>query len=71
SLLQEKIQAQTSQSPVYKTIKEEGPEHNKIFTVSVTVTAWGEILATGVEKSKQKAEEEAAKQALEKIGSKK
>jgi len=69
SLLQEKIQAQTSQSPVYKTIKEEGPEHNKIFTVSVT--AGGEILATGVEKSKQKAEEEAAKQALEKLGSKK
>lgn len=65
SLLQEKIQAQTSQSPVYKTIKEEGPEHNKIFTVSVTTE--GKILATGVEKSKQKAEEEAAKQALEKI----
>lgn len=69
SLLQEKIQAQTSQSPVYKTIKEEGPEHNKIFTVSVTTGE--EILATGVEKSKQKAEEEAAKQALEKITSKK
>jgi len=69
SLLQEKIQAQTSQSPVYKTIKEEGPEHNKIFTVSVT--AEGEILAMGVGKSKQKAEEEAAKQALEKLTSKK
>ena len=69
SLLQEKIQAQTSQSPVYKIIKEEGPEHNKIFTVSVA--AEGEILATGVEKSKQKAEEEAAKQALEKLTSKK
>ncbi len=69
SLLQEKIQAQTSQSPIYKTIKEEGPEHHKTFTVKVI--AVGEILATGSGKSKQKAEEEAAKQALEKLTSKK
>lgn len=69
SLLQEKIQAQSSQSPVYKTIKEKGPEHNKIFIVNVL--AKGEILATGVGKSKQKAQEEAAKQALESLALKK
>ena len=69
SLLQEKIQAQTSESPNYKTIKEEGPEHNKIFTVSVS--AQGELLAVGTGKSKQKAEEEAAHLALEKLSLKK
>jgi len=67
SLLQEKIQAQTSQSPVYKTVKEEGPEHQKIFTVSVTTN--GELLAIGTGKSKQKAEQQAAQKALEKINS--
>jgi len=69
SLLQEKIQAQSGQSPIYKTIKEKGPEHKKIFTVNVL--AKGEILATGTEKSKQKAQEEAAKQALENLALKK
>ncbi len=69
SLLQEKIQAQKGQSPVYKTIKEKGPEHDKIFTVNVL--AEGEILATGIGKSKQKAQEEAAKQALENLALKK
>ena len=69
SLLQEKIQAQTSHSPFYKTVKTEGPEHNKIFTVNVMVE--GKVLATGMGKSKQKAEEEAAKKALEKLTSKK
>jgi len=70
SLLQEKIQAQSSQSPLYKTIKEEGPEHNKIFTINV-VYRDGEIIASGNGKSKQKAEQEAAKLALEKLASKK
>lgn len=69
SLLQEKIQAQMSESPIYKTIKEQGPEHNKIFTVSV-MTDRG-ALATGEGKSKQKAEQQAAKEALEKISLKK
>ena len=69
SLLQEKIQAQSGQSPIYKTIKEKGPEHKKIFTVNVL--AKGEILATGAGKSKQKAQEEAAKQALENLALKK
>jgi len=67
SLLQEKIQAQTSQSPAYKTVKEEGPEHNKVFTVNVITE--GKFLATGSGKSKQKAEQQAAKQALEKLNS--
>lgn len=62
SLLQEKIQSETNFSPVYKTIKEEGPDHNKTFTVGVFLN--NKLLATGVGKSKQQAEEEAAKIAL-------
>jgi ribonuclease III len=69
SLLQEKTQAQMGQSPIYKTAKEKGPEHNKIFTVNVLVK--NVILATGIGKSKQKAQEEAAKKALENLALKK
>ncbi len=69
SLLQEKIQAQSNHSPVYKTVKEEGPEHKKIFTISVF--SEGQFLAKGVGQSKQKAEESAAKRALENLALKK
>jgi len=65
SLLQEKIQAQEKPAPIYKTIKEEGPEHDKIFTVNVIVE--NKILATGKGKSKQKAEQQAAKKALQSL----
>lgn len=68
SILQERVQAKTRLSPVYKTIKEEGPDHAKIFTVGVY--SQNELLALGQGKSKQVAEEEAAKAALEKISSK-
>ncbi len=70
SLLQEKLQAQKSKSPIYKTIKEEGLEHNKIFTLNV-YSQKGELLASGKGKSKQKAEQDAAKLALEKLSLKK
>jgi len=63
SLLQEKTQAETTQSPVYKTLKEEGPDHDKTFTIGVFSS--NKLLATGVGKSKQQAEEKAAKIALE------
>ena len=69
SLLQEKAQAQTNQSPVYKIIKEEGPEHSKVFTVDVLIQ--GDILSQGVGKSKQKAEQQAAQKALENLALKK
>jgi ribonuclease-3 len=69
SLLQEKVQAKTGQSPIYRIVKQEGPEHNKIFTVDVVIE--NQIFTQGVGKSKQKAEQEAAKKALENLGSKK
>lgn len=62
SLLQEKIQAVTNFSPVYKTLSEKGPDHDKTFTIGVFLA--DKLLATGVGKSKQQAEEKAAKIAL-------
>lgn len=64
SLLQEFVQSQKQTSPVYKVIFEEGPPHAKIFTVGVYVK--NNLLGEGKGKSKQEAEEEAAKKALEK-----
>lgn len=65
SLLQEEIQEKIKETPVYKTLKEEGPDHDKIFTVGVY--SQGKLLAKEKGKSKQEAEEKAAKAALEKL----
>ncbi len=64
SLFQEQTQSLHHASPVYKVTGEAGPSHAKIFTVGVFVK---DILkGEGKGKSKQIAEEMAAKQALEK-----
>ncbi|MGH7245629.1 MAG: ribonuclease III [Candidatus Levyibacteriota bacterium] len=65
SLLQEYMQAQTHASPVYKVLNEEGPSHAKIFTVAAYVK--GVLMGQGQGKSKQEAESQAAKEALEKL----
>jgi len=62
SLLQEKIQAKGHKSPVYKMIKEEGPDHAKTFFVEVEDE--GIEIARGEGHTKQEAETEAAKNAL-------
>jgi len=62
SLLQEKLQAESKETPVYKTLKEEGPDHDKSFTLGVYAN--GRLLAKGTGKSKQLAEEAAAQKAL-------
>ena len=63
SLLQEKIQAKKQGSPLYKVLEETGPAHAKTFTVGIFVN--GKQLGEGTGKSKQIAEESAAKIALE------
>jgi ribonuclease III len=63
SLLQEKVQAKKRGSPLYRVMEETGPAHAKIFKVGVFVD--GKILGEGIGKSKQIAEECAAKIALE------
>lgn len=64
SHFQEKSQEMLSVTPIYETILEEGPDHNKYFTVAVKIK--DETIATGKGKSKQEAEQEAARKALEK-----
>ena len=64
SLLQEKIQASTKLTPVYRVLEEAGPEHEKIFRVGVYFG--DKFIADGRGPSKQEAEQEAARNALEK-----
>lgn len=65
SKLQEKTQEIHKVSPVYRIIKEEGPDHSKTYTIGVFLGT--KLLAEGIGKSKQEAEKEAAKNALEVI----
>lgn len=65
SLLQEHVQAQKHTSPVYTVLNEEGPAHAKLFTIGVFINDIQ--MGEGTGRSKQQAEEAAAKQALEKL----
>jgi len=62
SFFQEEAQEMLGQTPAYKTLKETGPDHDKRFTVGVYLG--NELVASGEGKSKQDAEQEAAKKAL-------
>ena len=53
--------------PRYELIKESGPGHNRTFEVEVLIG--DEQLGTGIGKSKKKAEQKAAKEALKIIES--
>lgn len=63
SRLQEIVQARHHVTPVYRTIKEKGPDHAKEFTVEVIVG--DAVIGRGHGKSKRMAEKEAARDALE------
>ena len=63
SKFQEEAQDKISITPSYNVIKEEGPDHEKNFTVGVYLDK--ELIAEGEGLSKQEAEEAAAKKALE------
>ena len=65
SLLQEKAQADLKVTPNYKVISEKGPDHSKIFEVGVFLN--DKMVAIGSGQSKQDAEVEAAKRALENL----
>lgn len=67
SRLQEQTQALGYSSPTYKTISQIGPDHNKTFTINVLVNH--QKLASGKGKSKQEAQQKAAKKALLKVPS--
>ncbi|MDP3758403.1 MAG: putative dsRNA-binding protein, partial [Candidatus Daviesbacteria bacterium] len=63
SNLQEVVQQKLKQSPHYKILATAGPDHAKQFTVAVFIR--GKEMGQGSGNSKQIAEEQAAKQALE------
>lgn len=63
SLYQEKIQSQGLVSPAYKVVNQQGPDHDKIFEVAVYVD--DQETGRGKGRSKQEAEQQAAKKALE------
>lgn len=63
SILLETAQSLGYSFPVYKVFNEEGPDHDKIFTVGVYVH--NELLGSGTGKSKKQAEQLAAQKAIE------
>lgn len=65
SLLQEHAQAKGMGTPTYDLVSSIGPDHAKNFTVAVTIA--GKVITSGDGASKQKAEIEAAKAALEQL----
>lgn len=71
SALQEHLQATHAGSPVYSVISESGPAHRRRFLVEVSVqTAGGETtgaLAQGQGNTKKRAEQDAARRALERL----
>ncbi len=68
SSLQEMVQTE-QKSLEYNLVKEEGPAHQKQFTTEVIID--GIVYGTGVGSSKKEAEQEAAKQAIDKLAIKK
>lgn len=65
STVQERLQEKYKASPVYKVLATIGPDHDKTFTVGLYLGQ--KLLGKGLGKSKQAAEQEAAKDTLEKI----
>ncbi len=66
SKFQELAQERVGVTPLYKTVKEVGPDHDKRFTVGVYLAE--ALTAQGEGKSKQEAEQAAALKALEAKG---
>ncbi|MBQ7802899.1 ribonuclease III [Candidatus Saccharibacteria bacterium] len=62
SYFQELAQKTDAETPVYRTIKEEGPDHDKTFTVGVYVGS--SVKGVGVGHSKQEAQTAAAREGI-------
>jgi len=65
SRLQEKLQEKYNEAPSYCIDAEDGPAHQKVFTISVVFRE--QVLGTGQAGSKKEAEQRAAAAALEKL----
>lgn len=66
SYFQEMAQDKEGVTPNYETLRESGPDHDKQFVVGVFIGK--ELVAEGEGKSKQEAEQEAARNGLKKKG---
>ena len=64
SYVQELVQRVDGVTPSYKTLKEEGPDHDKMFTVGLYVG--DHLVGTGTGHSKQEAQTEAAREGVKK-----
>jgi ribonuclease-3 len=62
AVLQELTQADNGVLPIYRTVQETGPSHNRIFHIEVSIS--GEVMGVGIGKSKKEAQQQAAKMAL-------
>ncbi len=65
SMLLERVQAEGQRQPLYHVVAEEGPSHDRRFTVEVRVGA--QPLGLGSARSKKQAEQKAAREALERL----
>ena len=68
SHLQEVSQQIDGATPVYKVINEEGPDHDKVFTLGAYVN--GTLMGKGVGPSKQSAQQQAARASLKEYAKK-
>ena len=63
--LQELVQQKKNQTLAYHLVGESGPDHDKKFTVELTLN--GTVVGTGIGSSKKRAEQAAAQVAMEKL----
>jgi ribonuclease-3 len=63
--LQERVQQKKNQVIAYRLVAESGPDHDKQFTVELSINA--EVVGVGHGSSKKRAEQDAARVALEKF----
>lgn len=66
TILQEFLQQNSIERPVYHVLEETGPDHNKQFTIEVTHLK--KSLGDGIGSSKKDAEQNAARKALQNLG---
>jgi len=66
SRFQELSQERASITPTYETIRQTGPDHDRVFTVGVYLRR--ELVAEGEGRSKQEAEQQAVERAIERKG---
>ena len=63
--LQERVQQKKNQVITYQLVAESGPDHDKQFTVELSIN--GTVVGQGIGSSKKRAEQDAARVALEKF----